>query len=376
MKKNMKILAFSREVGGAAAIAPVCRAILKEEWDLLLLSKDKGLEFFSKQGLDCVNFPSFGDEHLNEVIGKKLRCLPDIVFTSATSLPWLDMTERYLWRWGQEKGITTVGLLDQWQNYALRFSGCGADEKLTYLPDYIFAMDKLAKNGMAVVGIPEQRIVITGQPAFDRIKEEHKIFSLQTDKIKDRLNIPHNLKIVMFVAESLKKDFGDSLGYDEQFTLQFLGDTLNDICTQDKGCDVYFIVKLHPENVYEEFDWIMSRWPFLKKRIIGKELNPCEAVEISDLVVGMSSTLLIEAILAGKIVVSLQINSRVDSQLVATKVGAIPFIQSRGEGKRVLRSLLCDKAYKKTYMQRQSKWEIKKDSTLNCVSMLKRIMAL
>lgn len=373
MKESKKILAFAREVGGASAIAPVCQAMLQENWELLFLAKDKGLDFLKNQNLDCIDFPSFDVDHLNTLIDRKFQSSPNLIFTSATSLPTLDMTERYLWKWGRENEILTVGVLDQWQNYGLRFSGPGSNERLAYLPDYIFVMDELAKDEMIKEGIPEELIVITGQPAFDKIIEEHKILSSQINKIKNKLQIPDNFTVITFVAESLKKDFGDRLGYDEQSTLGFLGDVLDEICERNKDLQIYFIIKLHPENKYEEFEWALSRWSSLKKQIIEKELSSCEVIEISDLVVGMTSIMLVEAILVSKITVSLQINSLVDSQLVATKTGAVPFIKDKKIGRQILNSLLLDEKSRKSYLQKELNWKIKTNGTQRCLEMLKRI---
>jgi len=373
MKESKKILAFAREVGGASAIAPVCQAMLQENWELLFLAKDKGLDFLKNQNLDCIDFPSFDVDHLNRLIDRKFQSSPNLIFTSATSLPTLDMTERYLWKWGRENEILTVGVLDQWQNYGLRFSGPGSNERLAYLPDYILVMDELAKDEMIKEGIPEELIVITGQPAFDKIIEEHKILSSQINKIKNKLQISDNFTVITFVAESLKKDFGDRLGYDEQSTLGFLGDVLDEICERNKDLQIYFIIKLHPENKYEEFEWALSRWSSLKKQIIEKELSSCEVIEISDLVVGMTSIMLVEAILVSKITVSLQINSLVDSQLVATKTGAVPFIKDKKIGRQILNSLLLDEKSRKSYLQKELNWKIKTNGTQRCLEMLKRI---
>jgi len=372
-KKKIKILAFAGQAGGAAALAPICRAILAEEWQLQLLSKDPGSAFFRKEGMEPVDVPFFNPTALTELCEEKLQGLPDLVITSATSLPFVDMTEKYLWRWGDERDIVTVGILDQWQNYALRFSGLGDKDRLAYLPDYIFVMDEWAKKEMIEEGISEELIVITGQPAFDTVLKEHNDLISQRDNIKDELGISKQAAVVTFVAEALRKDFGDALGYDEQTTLKFLGDTLNEISDCNKNLEIEFVVKLHPENKYEKFEWIVSKWPVLKKQIIMGNISPRKVIEVSDLVIGMSSILLVEAMLAEKTVVSLQLDSKVGPQLVSVRVEAIPFVKDRDEAKRLLEILLCDDGYKREYLQKQSEWQIKNSGTQNCLNMLRKI---
>jgi len=373
MNNVKKILIYAREAGGVAAIAPVCEALFKKEIEPLVLSKDHGIDFFCRHNLNCIELPVFDSNVLNQLVHNTFKSLPDIIFTSAASLPTLDMTERYLWRWGQEKGIHTVGLVDQWQNFGLRFSGVSDNERLAYLPESIFVMDELAKNEMVEEGIPKERIFVTGQPAFDKIIEDNTVLLQKSDSIKDDANISENFKIVMFVAESLKKDFGDRLGYDEQSTIEFLGNHLHDICNSSDDEKIILIVKLHPENKKEEFDWILTKWPSFEKRIIENEFSSYEMIAISDIIVGMTSIMLIEAILIDKISVSLQLNSRIDSQLIATKVGAIPFIKNRNEGRQILSLLLNNKAYRQEYLHSQKKWTIVRNATENCINLLSSI---
>lgn len=370
MKSEKKILAFARETGGAAAIAPVCKGMTDLGWKVLLLTKDNGLKFFKKKDFNYVNFPNFDSNRLEELSFLEFGSLPDLIFTSATSLPFLDMTERYLWEWGKQKDIPTVGVLDQWQNYSLRFSGCSHEEHLKYIPDNIFVMDALAKKEMIQAGLPEQNIVITGQPAFEVIVNECKKALLKVEGIKKQLNLAVSEIVVTFIAESFKNNFGDTLGYDEQSTLMFLGETLATFV----NLPIFLLVRLHPENVYEEFSWVMNKWPALRKKIIIDELTPCETVQVSDLVVGMSSILLIEAIIANKIVLSLQLNSKIPSQLAATKAGAIPFVVSEDDARQKIKDLLFKENYKRDYLRNQQSWDINFCGSENSLKKLETIL--
>jgi len=372
--RNRKVLGFAREAGAAAALLPVCEQMRREGARLLLLAKDNALESFRREGLDCVEFTSFDTRALDILFKESFGSLPEIVFTSATSLPTLDMTERFLWQWARDKGIRSVGLLDQWKDYALRFSGPGENERLRYLPDHIFVMDRFAEEEMIKEGIPAERIAITGQPAFDRIIEEEKAILPHKAAIKQKLGIPLESLVITFVAESLRKDFGGSLGYDEQSILRFLGDALDKICSRTGTPDMHLIIKLHPENSSGEFDWALSEWPGIKKQIIAKELSPRETVAISDLVVGMSSIMLVEAIVAGRITVSLEIGSQGDSQCVAVKVGAVPFLTKCGEAEEVLERLLQDEGYRRSYLERQAGWKISTGATARCMEQIESII--
>lgn len=370
--RRRKILAFAREAGGAAAIAPVCKAMVDEGWNLLLLGKDQGLEVFRNKKLPCIDFPVFDDAALEDIVYHNLGSHPDIILTSASSLP-KEMTCRYIWRWGQRHSILTVGVLDQWQNYALRFSGPNKSDHLAYIPDFIFVMDEIARRVMAEEGIPLERIIITGQPAFDNIRDNFQLLIGEVDRIKGQLNIDGDY-IVTYVGESLQDAYGDTLGYDEQSVLEFLGDTLDNFCSENMKSKICLIVKLHPENKYEEFESVMQKWPSFEKRIIAKELSTYQVIAISDIVVGMSSVMLVESILAEKPTVSLQLNSLVDSQLVATRTGAIPFIVSPESGRELLYRILADTSFAKEYVEQQKTWNIHENATARCLSAIHNIL--
>ena len=371
--KIKKVMAFAREAGGVAAIGPVCQAILKVGWELLLLSKDHGLDVFKRYNLDCVDFPVFDKHKLSLLVNEKFKSLPDLIFNSATSLPKLDMTERYLWEWGQKHNIPTIGVVDQWQNYAVRFSGVGEKDRLAYLPDYIFIMDDFAKNEMISNGLPENRLVVTGNPTFDRLRKTYKTFELQVDEIKKRINITTDYMVFTFVAESLRKDFGTIIGYDEHATLRTLGNILDQLNSKADGLQIFLIIKLHPENQLKEFDWVYNEWPLLAKKIIKDELIPYEVIAISDVLVGISSVMLLEALLVDRIVVSLQINSSIESQMVATRSGAIPFIKTEEVARMTIENLFQSKEYRKDYLKKQRGWKVKGNATKKCIDFMRSL---
>lgn len=374
MKKDKKVLAFAREAGGVSAISPVCKAMMNEGWNLLILSKDHGFDFFNDKSIPCTDFPLFDQDILRALVYDKFGTLPDLIFTSATSLPTLDMTEKYLWRWGKENGIKTSGLVDQWQNYAFRFSGPTERERLAYLPDYIFVMDELARDEMIKEGIPMEHIIITGQPALDKVFEEVKSLSMKKKEIRHKLGIPYDFTVVTFVAEALKKDFADALGYDEQSTIEFAGDTLNNIVTKQNSLNIFLLIRLHPENTYNEFEWTLSKWDLLKKKIVKKELSPYETLAISDIIIGMSSIMLIESIIACKPTIIIQLNAKLDSKLSVNKIIGIPIIKTVSEGIEIINLLLMDKGFREKYLQNYKKWEFSKFATKKCMKVLKNLM--
>lgn len=346
------IWAFSREVGGAEVVAPVVKALM-EKHHVVLLAKDYAKNIFAKYSLPFTEIGEYSPDLIQYLIGKHGR--PSLILTSAVSLPWRDMTEKYLWKWGAEEQIPSIAILDQWHTYVPRFSGVGKNERLKYLPDYVCVMDEYAKKDMIREGIPETKIVVTGQPAFDSIPKYKKTFLKEGYfKIRKKLGIKDE-KMILFVSESLKRDFGDSLGYTEVTTLQAVLNTLKRLTCEN--FKFVLVVKLHPQNKEEDFekiDFDKYRSQFNVKFIHG-ELLPRDLVLCSDVVIGMTSVLLVESILLGKPTLSLQINSKKDDILIATRIGAIPLISNVKDFKQILHSILVNKKYLSKYLKGQRK---------------------
>src|SRR5436309_838362 len=132
MKPIKNLLAFAREAGGAAVLLPVLNQI-RPHTHVEVLAKDYALDIFREAGFAPHELKKVSKNTMNGILKNQDR--PDVLLSSAASLPHLDMTEKHLWIWARCMGIPSVAVLDQWQNYALRFSGRKADERLSYLPD-------------------------------------------------------------------------------------------------------------------------------------------------------------------------------------------------------------------------------------------------
>ncbi len=357
----MKVVAFAREAGGADVVVPVIRALQQRDADCLLLAKGPSCERFASAGLSFQRLSEFSETIVDTLCTEKWRSKPNLVFTSATSLPSLDMTEKYLWRWAKARHIPSAAVLDQWQNYALRFSGETAGEKLQCLPDRILVMDQVAFDDAVAEGLPHDRLRVAGQPALDDV-------SSAADpnvrwRVRREIGVSQDTLLIVFIAESLKADFGDSLGYDEHTTLKFFMDVLSAYCGSRRANALHLLIKLHPQNRLDQFVAELADAPF-PVTVIAQQCQPIEVLQAADLVVGMSSILLVHAILMDKATVSLQLGSKKPSQLIATRVGAIPFLKEQQEARAVLMSLLHDKQKRDAYVERQRKWDLRKGDSV------------
>lgn len=320
-----KILFFTCEPGGAEVLIPVIKLVTKETpHKVIVLSYGLGAERFERKGVEYTEVGRVGKN--DPAIMNTYR--PDLVITSVTSLPERDMSEKYLWHNARLDGIPTIAFLDQWQNYAVRFSGTNIEERLAYLPDYINCINEIGENEMIAEGFDPQLLVRFGQPYLSSLMDDAKF--INADEIKNKLAIAPDHRVVMFVSEAIREHYGHIRGYDQYDALRLFLELMLKAAQQTE-----FLIKLHPKDTQEEYKRILSEYPSLHTRIIKSELSPIESILISDEVFGMTSIMLVEAYLLGKKTVSLQPGLVGEDSCVLTRYGIIPIIISRNVAHQV-----------------------------------------
>ena len=355
----MHLLAFAREAGGAAAIAPVLKELLSEsEKHVVVLAQDPARSVFGRLEIPTVDFPAFDPSVVEELSRKRFGTRqPDVLLTSAASLAALDMTERLLWQWAAQARVPSIAVLDQWQNYELRFSGPEPGERLRYQPDWIAVMDEHAREGLLAEGVPPESIVVTGQPAFDPLlllrrnyREEDRV------TLRRALDIPSGRPLLCFVSEAFADHFGESLGFTEHSVLREMILICQTLAKQT-GRGIHLAVKLHPQNDLKEFRWLQNLTlpPHLRITLHAQERPATDWVMASDVVIGMSSILLVESILLGKPTVSFQPGARREEGLIATVLGAIPLLKTREACRATLQALLEEDLFRAAYLRCQQK---------------------
>lgn len=293
-----RILYFTCEAGGAEALIPIIKNMENDRnYEVTVLGYGYASDRFNKQGIDFINIdPISRDDFSIFEIYK-----PDAIVTSATSLPLKDMSEKYLWQNAKKENIHTIAFLDQWQNYAIRFSGISHSEYLKYQPDLINCINDIGRKEMINEGFDDKKLIELGHPylatlksiAFDKISIFNKIGILNVDK-----------QIVVFVSEAIEENYGNSRGYTQYETLEFL-------LSQDFLSDKFVIVKLHPKDNIEKFK------EFKNVLFVQNELTSLDIISVADFVIGMTSIMLIEGYILGKNTLSIQLNSFEDLLLLS-----------------------------------------------------------
>lgn len=292
-----KILFFTCEPGGAEVLIPVIKLLNTiNSYEVIVLSYGFANDRFEKQNIDF---------NLIEPIKKNEFFIfehysPDIIITSATSLPQKDMSEKYLWYNAKKQNIKTIAFLDQWQNYAIRFSGVNKNERLIYQPDFINCINSIGKKEMIAEGFDSDKLLELGQPYLDSLaNKEVEVLNICKD-----LKLSSNKKVLLFVSESIEEHFGNDRGYTQYEVIDYL-------LTQEFVQDKNIIIKLHPKddiNKFKKYDNLI---------LLHNEYSMYELIEIADYVIGMTSIALIEAYTLKKKVLSIQLNSNNDLMILS-----------------------------------------------------------
>lgn len=307
------ILFFSCEPGGAEVLIPAIHLVMtRTPHKVIVLGYGLGVERFANKGIPCTTIDPIR-EHDAHLIN---TYQPDLIVSSATSLPERDMSEKHLWRIARAAGIPTLAFLDQWQNYAVRFSGVANDERLAYLPDYINCINETGKCDMTSVGFRRDMLVEFGHPYLSSLKGTAA--NMDEAAVRRRLGIEPTQQVALFVSEAIREHFGGARGYDQQ-------DALRVFIEMVSSSDMKYrpLIKLHPKDVQEGYDSILHGYSGLMPVIIRNQASPVECVQIAECVFGMTSIMLIEAFVLGKPVVSIQPGLMVEDPMILSRMGYI-----------------------------------------------------
>lgn len=315
------VLFFSCEAGGAEVLAPIIRLMnTRREYRPIVMGYGHARTRFARHGINTLVVPTVAREDY----GALDRFNPDLLITSATSLPTEDMSEKHLWRQARHRGIPSLAFLDQWQNYAVRFSGPEDADHLVYQPDYINCINTIGFEEMQRAGFDPDRLLMLGHPYLDRLAANAA--KQDVAAIRTSMDLPGSKEVVLFISEPILEYCGRSRGYDQYSVLDvFLRRFLA------LPSPPVILVKLHPKDNPARYRQILSTHDGHDIRLLDAAAKPLECILVSDQVFGMSSIMLLESFVLGKKTISIQPNLSVDDPCVLSKYGYIARIAEMSE---------------------------------------------
>lgn len=299
------IVAVCGDPGGANALAPVLELLARRgDLSLRAFAYNQAVDVLRNRGIACEVIPADAGEGFCRDALQSASAL--IAATSSNGRDY----ERAFIDVARAGGVASLAILDFWSNYRQRFvDASGA----LVLPDMIAVMDETARAEMIACGFPAGTLVVTGQPAFDALPAKRATFDVtRRASTRQRAQTQESELQLLFVSQPFRALYGaDSSaaghpGYDESGVLAQLITAVGSWSERNARA-VVLVIRPHPRET-------LSAPPRPSgshvRTVICAAGDQYEAAMAADLVVGMSSVLLLEARHLGCRVLSLQPGAR------------------------------------------------------------------
>lgn len=243
-------------------------------------------------------------------------------------------------------GIPSAGVVDALMNAETRFRG-RTSVALTHAPDRLFVPDALTADAFADLGMAPGRIEIVGHPQYDRViglAGQWAARDLAAERARLFPGAPPSRKVVVFVSEAEGRFDTPPWNLPGHFALRGRGRHLNRtrIALEellDAAASLsprpWIVLRTHPiESAarYEEYSGELG--------MISGSGDPLALVHAADLVVGLTSMLLLEAALLGVRTLSILPREDEGRWLASIRAGITPVAASRDAVASELRSAL------------------------------------
>ena len=199
---------------------------------------------------------------------------------------------------------------------------------------------------MVALGFPAGRLHITGQPYLEGVASLPAGATAGAAALRRRLGVSARAHLIVFASEANARLCGVDassprfLGFTERTALEELLGALEALALR-RPVAPHVIVKLHPKESPAEYAWLEGRGCPFPLRCV-EDIDPRTLILAADLVSGMTSMFLLEAVLLGKPVLSLQPGRLRDDVLISNRAGASVPVYEPGGAAAALEGLLFD----------------------------------
>jgi len=361
-----KVLFCFQQVGGANALLPFIEK-LKLNYDVIITGRKLVCENLRIRGIKVFDYIELGFvDHINKDSKWFENILPNIVVTDTINLMRTPdgIVCRDFWFLAEKYNIPSIAYVDSWWGYKERFQ-MEMEKFPPVLPDQIAVVDDVVKDAMISLGFTECRISVLGSPRFEilatslRIRDVEKI-----NEIKKKIGLRKEDFVLVFVSQPIEKAMGSAeiCGFTERTTICAIIEVLKELPKQIKGRLTLIIVP-HPEDDIRELKKIVeNNKPCFRFSFKDMKLS-LDLIYIADLIVGMHSILLTEAVIMQRPVLSVQLNQKREEILATNMVGATTAIRTKEQLITLLSKAIIEESYRKSMLDRQKVFKIVPDAS-------------
>jgi hypothetical protein len=328
MSVDTDILIFVEDPGAANCVMGLPDTLLTLGVHASIYARGSSIEYMKSKGACIIETPEdFGATDLLEKTSPKL-----ILIGTSENQNTLGLQ---LMAPAKERNIPTIGIIDGPANAQLRFKGYGSSP-LQFAPDMLILPTERLKDAFADMGYDKEHIFVGGHPHYDEVKAAR--FNLHAEgrlEVRKRVlpDAPDNVPVVIFAAEISDGLDPSQFRRSNDYTLQGHGqselrtnvvlDELID-CLNTQSPRPYLVLRLHPNNTLEEFSSYLSGFDRISSTESAIDICYC-----ADLVMGMTSILLMEAAILGRPTLSLIPREIEKDWLESISLGITPVATSR-----------------------------------------------
>ena len=339
----MALIRFAaRDPGGANVVAGFLSQCLPDApFDYDVWTLPQATQVFERIGIETREFPDGIAE--NELAVHWDQCPADILITGTSHYYQF---EPILWKIARGRGCTSMALNDGWMNLDRRF----AEGR----PDCVGAVDAGQAEELLAVGFSPEQIVATGHPFLSPLAARRD--EILTSEAPASVDGVGGAVEVLFVSEGVSRDVSlgvnQSYGFAEFDSFALLHRAAAMVVRN--GTNVCLAVKFHP---YEDPTGFLKRLSELEA-VHGLTVLPLEREEKpypwilwADLVVGISTILLIEAMILGKPVISSQPGLIRDETFIPSRLGCAKTLTDSTDGEIQLARLIQEPSARKAMLE-------------------------
>lgn len=256
--------------------------------------------------------------------------------------------EAALWRLAARDGVPALAWIDQWMNLDRRFR--------RGRPAWVAALDGAQRDALKSLGFEDRRIILGGHPHL------HAVLSRPMKAVaRDERD---TVQTILFVSESYTDDYRSGrlspLGYDEHEVFEIVACAVEAAALVQPDRRIELVVKFHPlEGEPRPFIERLESWSWpanVHARWLPGSASGREAAANADLVIGMSSMLLLEALLMERPVLSLTPGLRGEDPFIASRLGAVLAAHERKAGIDLVKSALVEPGFRAAALDRQKRF--------------------
>ena len=338
-RSGRRVLCFVEDPGAANYIAELPAALARRGIDCLLLAAGVARPYLADKGIPTIDA---GDDDADSLLASTG---PALVVVGTSENP--ETIGLRLVAAARNHGIESIGVVDTAANTDARFRGLGATP-LAFAPDWIVVPDSATGTAYGSLGYPVGRMVTCGHPHYDAVRRAAKALAAVDRRERRRIlfpDCPDDRQVIVFGTELSVAIAGRPLGRDSAYTLTGRGgrsdrtgivieETLDALeALPDKS---HVVLRLHPKNDPDEY-------PEFRHRIqqVSRDGDALPLIDAADTVIGLTSTLLTEAVLLDRPTLSVLPRAAEREWLVTAVLGLTPVVTTRSALRAKLPTVLA-----------------------------------